>query len=144
MILLLKLVWPGLVVLFGLFVASLAGVFWTSEVLRNGALILAAIILGIGFGWTIWTWIDWGNDYYVVTNQRVVWIEVVIGLYESRNEAPMNATALDQCAYHLPGTHIRLWRCDRHHLYQQDHPGFGQRSEPALSFDHRILEPRQT
>jgi hypothetical protein len=90
-ILLLRLILPGLVVLFGLFLAALAGVFWPSEVVRNGALILAAITLGIGFGWIIWSWIDWGNDYYVVTNQRVVWIEVVIGLYESRNEAPMNA-----------------------------------------------------
>ena len=90
-ILLLSLVWPGLIVLLGLFIAALAGVFWSSEIVRNIILIVAAIILGIGFGWIIWNWIDWGNDYYVVTNQRVVWIEVVIGLYESRNEAPMNA-----------------------------------------------------
>ena len=90
MILLLRLVWPGLVVLLGLFVAALAGVFWSTEIVRNIVLIVAAIILGIGFGWTIWSWLDWGNDYYVVTNQRVVWIEVVIALYESRNEAPMN------------------------------------------------------
>ncbi len=91
MILLLRLVLPGLVVLLGLFIAALAGVFWTDETVRNIVLFVAAIILGIGFGWTIWNWIDWGNDYYVVTNQRVVWIEVVVGLYESRNEAPMNA-----------------------------------------------------
>lgn len=90
-ILLLRLVWPGLVVLLGLFVAALAGVFWSSEIVRNLVLILAAIILGVGFGWTIWKWIDWGNDYFIVTNQRVVWIEVVIGLYESLNEAPMTA-----------------------------------------------------
>jgi CRP-like cAMP-binding protein len=90
-ILLLRLVWPGLVVLLGLFFASLAGVFWGTEIVRNIVLVVAAIILGIGFGWTIWNWIDWGNDYYVVTNQRVVWIELVIALYESRNEAPMNA-----------------------------------------------------
>jgi hypothetical protein len=89
-ILLLRLIWPGLLVLLGLFIASLAGVFWTTAIARNAILFVAAIILGVGFGWTIWTWIDWGNDYYLVTNQRVVWIEVVIGLYESRNEAPMN------------------------------------------------------
>jgi CRP-like cAMP-binding protein/uncharacterized membrane protein YdbT with pleckstrin-like domain len=89
-ILLLRLILPGLVVLLGLFIAALAGVFWTSTIVRNTALFVGAIILGVGFGWMIWTWIDWGNDYYLVTNQRVVWIEVVIGLYESRNEAPMN------------------------------------------------------
>ena len=91
LILLLKLVWPGMVVLLGLIVAAVAGALWGNEVLRNLALILAAIILGIGFGWSIWNWLDWGNDYYVVTNQRVVWIEIVIALYESLNEAPMNA-----------------------------------------------------
>jgi hypothetical protein len=89
-LLLFGLVLPGLVVLLGLFVAALAGVFWTTEVARNIILIVAAIILGVGFGWIVWNWIDWGNDYFIVTNQRVVWIEVVIGLYESRNEAPMN------------------------------------------------------
>jgi len=40
-------------------------------------------------GWIAWNAIDWGNDYYVVTNQRVVWLEKVIGLYDSRNEAPL-------------------------------------------------------
>ncbi len=90
-ILLLRLVWPGLVVLLGLFIAALAGVFWSYAIVRDIVLIVAAIILGVGFGWTIWNWIDWGNDYFVVTSQRVVWIEVVIGLYESLIEAPMNA-----------------------------------------------------
>jgi hypothetical protein len=90
-ILLFRLIWPGLVVMLGLFVAALATVYWSTESVRNFVLIVAAIILGIGFGWSIWNWIDWGNDYYVVTNQRVVWIEIVIGLYESRNEAPMNS-----------------------------------------------------
>ena len=40
--------------------------------------------------WIVWNWIDWGNDYYVVTNQRVVWLEKVIGLYDSRQEAPLS------------------------------------------------------
>ena len=41
-------------------------------------------------GWGIWSWIDWGNDYYIVTNQRVVWLEKVVGLYDSRQEAPLS------------------------------------------------------
>ena len=32
---------------------------------------------------------DWGNDYYIVTNQRVVWLEKVVGLYDSREESPL-------------------------------------------------------
>ena len=39
--------------------------------------------------WIIWRTVDWGNDYYVVTNQRVVYLEKVIGLYDSTQEAPL-------------------------------------------------------
>lgn len=48
-------------------------------------------ILGILFSifWTIWKWKDWGNDYYIVTNQRVVWLERVLIFYFSRREAPL-------------------------------------------------------
>jgi hypothetical protein len=47
------------------------------------------LLLGI-IGWAVWSWIDWGNDYYIVTNQRVIWLEKVIGLYDSRQEAPLS------------------------------------------------------
>lgn len=46
---------------------------------------LLAIVL-----WIIWLVIDWGNDYYIVTSQRVVWLERVIGIYESREESPLS------------------------------------------------------
>jgi hypothetical protein len=39
--------------------------------------------------WGIWNWIDWGNDFYLVTDQRSCG-SVVIWLYESRDEAPHN------------------------------------------------------
>jgi hypothetical protein len=42
-------------------------------------------------GWGVWNAIDWGNDYYIVTDRRVVWVEKVIGLYESRQETPLSA-----------------------------------------------------
>ena len=41
--------------------------------------------------WGIWNAIDWSNDYYIVTNQRVIWLEKVIGLYDSRQEAPLSS-----------------------------------------------------
>jgi len=41
-------------------------------------------------GWIVWRIIDWGNDYYIVTNQRVVWLEKVVGLYDSRQESPLS------------------------------------------------------
>jgi hypothetical protein len=46
---------------------------------------LLAIIL-----WGVWLWIDWGNDYYIVTNQRAVWLEKVVGIYDSRQESPLS------------------------------------------------------
>ena len=45
---------------------------------------LIAVIL-----WGAWVAIDWSNDYYIVTNQRVVWLEKVIGIYDSRMESPI-------------------------------------------------------
>jgi hypothetical protein len=51
---------------------------------------LGAVIFVGDLGWAVWRAIDWSNDYYVVTNQRVVWLEKVIGLYDSRQEAPLS------------------------------------------------------
>jgi hypothetical protein len=39
---------------------------------------------------TVWRRIDWGNDYYIVTDRRAVWLEKVIGVYDSRVEAPLH------------------------------------------------------
>ncbi len=48
-------------------------------------------ILFVGIvGWIIWRVIDWGNDYYVVTNQRAIWLEKIVALYDSRQEAPLS------------------------------------------------------
>ncbi len=60
--------------------------FFTSATtpIAAGVVILIGIIL-----WGIWQAIDWSNDYYIVTNQRVVWVERVIGIYDSRQEVPL-------------------------------------------------------
>lgn len=50
-----------------------------------GAIALAGIA-----AWGIWNAVDWSNDFYIVTNQRVIWLEKVIGLYDSRQEAPLS------------------------------------------------------
>lgn len=50
----------------------------------------ASLSLLAAVGWIWWTIVDWGNDYYIVTNQRVVWLEKVIGLYDSRQESPLS------------------------------------------------------
>ena len=40
--------------------------------------------------WIAWLVVDWGNDYYIVTNQRVVWLEKVVGIYDSRQESALS------------------------------------------------------
>ena len=53
------------------------------------AISFGVIALLLVLGWIAWSYIDWGNDYYIVTNQRVVWLEKIIGIYDSRSEAPL-------------------------------------------------------
>jgi CRP-like cAMP-binding protein/membrane protein YdbS with pleckstrin-like domain len=59
---------------------------------------LKTISLIIGFGmagasalWGIWEVLDWLNDYFIITNQRVVWLEQILLQSASRQEAPMAA-----------------------------------------------------
>jgi hypothetical protein len=40
-------------------------------------------------GWAIWRFVDWGNDFYIITNRRVVWVEKVVALYDSRQESAL-------------------------------------------------------
>ncbi|MCL4560362.1 MAG: cyclic nucleotide-binding domain-containing protein [Chloroflexi bacterium] len=51
---------------------------------------LAGLIYLGALGWGVWSVFDWGNDYYVTTDRRVVWMERVAGFYDSRQEAPLS------------------------------------------------------
>ena len=53
-------------------------------------LIAASVSLIAIVAWIVWLVIDWGNDYYIVTNQRVVWLEKVVGIYDSRQESALS------------------------------------------------------
>lgn len=66
--------------------------FWVS--------MAALMIFGL---MVLWRWVDWGNDYYIVTNQRVVWLEKVIGIYDSREESPLSAVQRVSVATELAG-----------------------------------------
>ena len=66
---------PALLLLMG----AVALALWS---VLTGAVTPAAVggVLLIGdIGWAVWRAIDWSNDYYVVTNERVVWLEKVVG-----------------------------------------------------------------
>jgi hypothetical protein len=41
--------------------------------------------------WLIWNYVDWANDYSIVTNQRVVFQERIVGIYFNRSEAFLSA-----------------------------------------------------
>jgi hypothetical protein len=52
-------------------------------------LIYLALLLFVGVGvWMFWNYLDWSNDYYIVTNRRIVWLENVLSFtpYESRKQ----------------------------------------------------------
>lgn len=66
--------------------------FYAWLVILPALLVLFAALgslIAIGL-WIAWLVIDWGNDYYIVTNQRVVWLEKVVGIYDSRQETPLS------------------------------------------------------
>ncbi len=83
-----SLILPIVVVLLGI-PFTVWGMMMGSVFLQHVLLVLGGLFIGGGVLWGIWNWIDWGNDYYIITNQRVVWLENVIGIYSSRREAPL-------------------------------------------------------
>ncbi len=92
-VLLRALAWPLLGALFAL---GLLGVGLTLGELPSGLPInlitagLGGFSLVLAFAWAAWLYLDWSNDFYIVTNQRVIYLEKVIGLYDNRQEAPMS------------------------------------------------------
>lgn len=84
----LSLILPILLALMGIPLA-VWGMFIESPALHLMFSILGGVILAAGVLWGVWNWLDWGNDYYIITNQRVIWLENVIGIYSSRREAPL-------------------------------------------------------
>src|SRR6266498_201549 len=68
------------------------GLFYGWFRIAHALVVLIAAILSLfaALGWIAWRAVDWGNDYYIVTNQRVVWLEKVVGIYDSRQESPLS------------------------------------------------------
>jgi hypothetical protein len=49
-----------------------------------------ALTLVTGF-WVLWNYVDWTNDFSIVTNRRVVFQEKIVLFYNSRQEVPLEA-----------------------------------------------------
>lgn len=50
-----------------------------------------AITIFISSLWGIWLWLDWLNDFYLVTSERAAWVEKVLWLHDQRREVPLQS-----------------------------------------------------
>ena len=69
---------------------SIGVAFWGMWVGSLFPLIVGSIGFIVGLLWLIWDWLDYGNDYYIVTNKRVIWLEKIIGIFDSQKEAQLD------------------------------------------------------
>jgi len=83
-----KLILPVLFILLAGVFSFLVQFHWLPERPYGWLTFIVSLIVGIL--WVIWRIIDWRNDYFIVTNKRVVWIEKVALIHESRQEAPLS------------------------------------------------------
>jgi hypothetical protein len=82
----------------------ITGVLFNASVLTTSMAIWVGSILGVlGIGWAIWNAFDWMNDFYVITNQRVVFLEKIALIYDSRKETPLSAILSVTKQIHLIG-----------------------------------------
>jgi hypothetical protein len=74
-------------------IASLA--LFTYLVFKFPGRLTPMLLLGadmiVCLAWLLWSYVDWSNDYSILTNRRLVFQERVVMLYHSRQEAPLNA-----------------------------------------------------
>ena len=76
--------WLGLALLMLIPILSLINIpYMTVFVLLFGLVFLAAVLM------MVWHYVDWANDYHVITGRRVIFQEKVVLLYESRQESPL-------------------------------------------------------
>lgn len=102
-ILLLNLIGPFLIYLIGLILVFGVANSQASQTIWAVAVAVAGILGGTALLWGIWNWVNWGNDFFILTNQRVVWIEKVVWLYESRDEAPLGTILSVEVSSYLIG-----------------------------------------
>ena len=53
--------------------------------------IFMVITVLISIVWGVWLWLDWRNDFYLVTSERAAWVEKVIWLHDQRREVPLQS-----------------------------------------------------
>lgn len=84
--LLAALFWPALLI--GLSLAALSFVY--AQGIQIG-LFISSGAATFGVIWMIWRLLDWTNDFFIITNRRVVSLQKVIGIYDNRTETPISS-----------------------------------------------------
>ena len=93
---------PLVVAWIGVFVILFATLVTTAS-FRMALGWFGAAIVGASGLWAIWRFFDWRNDFYIITDERIVWLERTIGLYDSRQEAPLVAIKAGETKSSLVG-----------------------------------------
>ncbi len=75
----------------GFFVPLIAILSWIGALAGIMLIIAPIVVLGGALLWAGWEYLDWTNDYSIITSRRVLFQERVVLLYESRQEEPMTA-----------------------------------------------------
>ncbi|MCB2210122.1 cyclic nucleotide-binding domain-containing protein [bacterium] len=78
---------PVVLLFSSLFLSLMMLWFWLPQ--RPYGWILLGVGLPAALGWAVWRYFDWRNDFLILTNKRVVWIEKVALIYDNRQEAPL-------------------------------------------------------
>ncbi len=71
-------------------VVILGVIDWLNQLLPGVGLTVGLLIFLFSVFGIVWNWLDWGNDFYIVTSRRLVWVEKVIFLYDSRTEVSLD------------------------------------------------------
>ena len=86
--------WTRLIIPMAVFFGSLTVLTYLALTGLPGSLLPGFVSGAVSFLaglWLIWNYVDWSNDYSIITNRRVIFKERVVLLYDSRQEAPLEA-----------------------------------------------------
>ncbi|HZW03513.1 MAG TPA: cyclic nucleotide-binding domain-containing protein [Anaerolineaceae bacterium] len=87
--LLLRLVPPALFAVLTVLPTAYLALTALSSLLLPLLLFVGALFVSLV--WTVWVFVEWGNDHIIITSRRVVFMERVALWYDSRQEVPLDA-----------------------------------------------------
>jgi len=97
---LIQQVWRPVVILLVLLLLTLLSLIGTLPSSLYSYIILVVLMLGM-FGWAVWEWVDWRNDIYMVTSDRLVDLERnPLGVIKKSVTAPL--AAIQNVSYRQP------------------------------------------